>query len=250
MPKSSRKANFPSDELLEEILPNDHSRQSSAFQLAREILSQSNSFRTVLDLCCGLADSKESFSQLDVNLRWFGIDLLSSPEVDRRRLVEKICAYDGVHLPFPTACFDLVYSRQVLDHVLDPIHLIHEVSRIIKPTGFFVGSVSYLEQYHSYSTWNWTPYGLYKCLDANGFDLLTLRPGIDGLTLAIRAQGLRGSFCDRFFENESPLNVIIGGIGRIRKKRHCAINAFKLRFAGHICFVARSSRVDVERFHS
>lgn len=231
---------FSPDALPAKILPNDHSRQSNAWQLVSELQSSGVVFQSVLDLGCGIGSSNEFFKRLSASSCWIGIDLKTSPEVSRRQQpVDNICAYDGIALPFPASCFDLIYSRQVLEHVLDPVRLLQEVGRVVKPGGYFVGSVSQLEPYHSYSTWNWTPYGLYRCLSAGGLNLVYVRPGIDGLTLIIRAQGLRNRFMDRFFDDESPLNLLLALIGRILRKRHLAINAYKLRFAGHICFVAQ-----------
>lgn len=232
--------NFPPNELPAEIIPNDHSQQSSATKLVLELVSQGAHFSNVLDLGCSTGTSKRFFKEVFPDINWIGIDLISSPEVDsRNQSVDGTCAYDGLILPFPKDCFDIIYSRQVLEHVYDPINLMQELARVARPGGLFAGSVSQLELYHTYSTWNWTPYGLYRCLGEAGFQLLLLRPGIDALTLGIRAQSLRNRLMNRFLENESPINLIIGVAGRIMKKRPFAINAYKLRFAGHLCFVAQ-----------
>lgn len=46
--------------------------------------------------------------------------------------------YDGRHLPFPNATFDVVYSSNVLEHIADlaPVH--REIRRVLKQDGYCV----------------------------------------------------------------------------------------------------------------
>jgi hypothetical protein len=60
-----------------------------------------------------------------------------------------LCGYDGVHIPLKEAAVDLVYSRQVFEHVRHPESLIGELHRVLKPGGLFVGSTSQLEPFYS-----------------------------------------------------------------------------------------------------
>jgi SAM-dependent methyltransferase len=235
----------PAFELFRPILPSDHSRQVTAEHYARQVLSAGtgatarNGSTKVLDLGCGAGDSMKFFQEISPAVEWFGVDIQDSQEVrTRTRQDANIATYDGVHLPYEEGLFDLVYSCQVLEHVRHPDVLLPDVFRVLKPGGAFVGSVAYLEPYHSYSIFNFTPYGLMSvCRDA-GLDMLELRPSIDGLTVVARQMLNKPGFF-RIFFRYSPLNVVIGGLGRVLGLNHRHINFLKLQFTGRICFLAR-----------
>jgi SAM-dependent methyltransferase len=46
--------------------------------------------------------------------------------------------YDGVHLPLPDGCADVVYSSNTLEHVVDLDGLLAECRRVLKPGGISV----------------------------------------------------------------------------------------------------------------
>src|SRR5436305_6499490 len=141
---------------------------------------------SVLDLGCGTGDSVEQFRNVDPSVRWVGVDVERSPEVAaRRRTDASFVTFDGLNLPFEDASFDAVYCKQVLEHVRAPAPLLAEVARVLRPGGLFAGSTSQLEPFHSYSTWNYTPYGLSLLLRDAGLPAVEMRPGIDSLALIV-----------------------------------------------------------------
>lgn len=46
--------------------------------------------------------------------------------------------YDGVHIPFPAESFDIVFSSNVLEHVLELAPLQDEIKRVLRPGGYCV----------------------------------------------------------------------------------------------------------------
>lgn len=46
--------------------------------------------------------------------------------------------YDGRNIPFPADSFDVVFSSNVLEHVLDLPHLQAEIKRVLRPNGYCV----------------------------------------------------------------------------------------------------------------
>jgi ubiquinone/menaquinone biosynthesis C-methylase UbiE len=46
---------------------------------------------------------------------------------------------DAEQLPFPDSFFDVVYSWGVIHHSAHPDRIVHEIRRVLKPSGFFLG---------------------------------------------------------------------------------------------------------------
>jgi SAM-dependent methyltransferase len=198
----------------------------------------------VLDLGCGVGSSVDVFRERDPDVEWVGLDVPGSPEARfRTRRDARFETFDGASMPFPDGSFDLVYCKQVLEHVRDPAPLLKEVHRVLIPGGWFAGSTSQLEPYHSLSVWNYTPIGLVALMEQADLRTVELRPGIDGLTLiAWRLAG--GSRCfHRWWLRESPLNRLLTVCARVLGTDSRALNATKLLFCGQFAFLARRNGV-------
>jgi SAM-dependent methyltransferase len=232
--------------LLYEFLPGDSSRQTDGLREARRVLSQftpANAPVTLLDLGCGTGTSFAELSDEKREMRWVGLDIMDSQEViSRARANLAFCAYDGVHIPLADQSVDIVYSRQVFEHVRHPQLVIEEAHRVLKQNGVFVGSTSHLEPFHSRSYWNYTPYGFCLLLRDAGFNSIVVRPGIDSLTLIGRRllSYLRlSAVFDPFFTLESPANLFLEAVLRLSGQPAERRNALKLLFSGQFCFSAR-----------
>jgi SAM-dependent methyltransferase len=55
---------------------------------------------------------------------------------------------DAHRLPLQNAAFDIVLSMQVLEHLHSPWLAAQEIARVIKPGGWFVGSLAFLKPFH------------------------------------------------------------------------------------------------------
>ena len=189
---------------------------------------------TVLDFGCGGGNAIDFLSAALPGCRYHGVDIKSSPEVQQRvRSDGNFRTYDGRNLPYEDASFDLVYSQQVFEHVRYPDVVMQEIFRVLRPGGYFVGSMSNLEPYHSFSIFNYTPYGVFCLLEGNGFELLTMRPGPEGLSLIVRQMTMRHI---GWFQLAYPAIAILA---KLRGWDAVRRNYLKLRFSGHICFVAQ-----------
>ncbi len=194
-------------ELLGDRIPADHSMSVLADHYAGRYLAVPGRPEAprVLDLGCGAGGSIDLFRSLEPRVRWTGVDIEYSPEVaERTRDDADFVTFDGEHLPFAADSFDLVFCKQVLEHVDRPRPLLAEVARVLRPGGWLAGSTSHLEAFHSRSVWNYTPYGLMLLLEEAGLDLIEVRPVIDAFTLiGWRALGTPRYF-HRWWARESP----------------------------------------------
>jgi len=221
--------------LLGPRIPGDHSRQVLADHYAALLRPT-----RVLDLGCGPGDSVDLFRALNPRVHWVGVDVEESPEVTgRTRTDAEFVTFDGEQLPFEDASFDLVYCKQVLEHVERPHELLREVARVLRPGGSFAGSTSQLEAFHSRSIFNWTPYGFTVTAENAGLEVVELRPVIDGLTLvAWRWFGLP-RFFQRWWAHESPGYRVIELAARAARLDARSRNQIKLVLCGQFAFRAR-----------
>ena len=230
-------------ELLGERVPDDHTRQVVAEWYVEEWyrrLRRRSGPARVLDLGCGAGDSVDVFRRFDPGVRWVGLDLPASPEVaSRSRSDAEFATFDGERIPFPGGEFELVFCKQVLEHVRRPAPLLREVARVLEPGGHLAGSTSQLEPYHSLSVGNFTPYGVALLVKDAGLEAVEFRPNIDGLALIVqRGMGMHPFFY-RWWARESPLNRLIGLFGRGARLERRSVNAIKLLLCGQFCFLAR-----------
>lgn len=222
-----------------DYLPEDHARPQSLPDYTAERCALSPALKKVLDLGCGEGSSMDLFQRLDPDTDWHGVDIEDSPEVKQRiRQSDRIASFNGVDLPYPDQYFDLIFCRQVLEHARHPDRLMTDAFRVLKPGGIFLGSVSYLEPYHSYSIFNFTPYGIVRVFEDAGFKLVEIRPEIDASLMILRQLFNRSRLLSpvwrhNFFYGITDLiGYLLGLEPRLR-------NFLKIQFSGHLIFLAR-----------
>ena len=221
-------------------IPDDYSTQANLDKMITKIIKDnfgSKKVLRVLDLGCGQGYSINFFNKVSNNIEWFGIDLENSPEVSGKRSSNNFYYFDGLTIPFEDDYFDIIYCKQVFEHVRHPEQLLLDILRVLKKEGVFVGTTSHLEPYHSLSIWNYTPFGFNQILIDSGFSVLEIRPGIDSIILIIRRALGCPKFLNIFWRIESPLNLLIS-IGRIFGVSHYKLNSIKLLFCGQFLFIA------------
>lgn len=224
--------------LLGDAVPDDHSRQQLADGWISQVVDPAATAPRVLDLGCGPGGSRELFRARHPGVRWTGLDVHDSPSPPPSGDPD-IQLYDGGRIPFEDGSFDVVFCKQVLEHVADPRLVLGEVARVLAPGGAFAGSTSQLEPFHARSTFGYTAYGLALLLREAGFALEEIRPGIDGLTLITRSLARGAGVFGRWFGRDSPLNRGLELAGRAAGASPADVNAAKLKFCGQIAFLAR-----------
>ncbi|MEF2231722.1 MAG: class I SAM-dependent methyltransferase [Pseudodesulfovibrio sp.] len=224
---------FPSAwEVLGKCIPEDHCRQVGNQYYLDSILKPGDVF---LDHGCGAGKLKSRLEATHPGVSYHGVDIASSPEVAQREehLKDLSCFHetDGTTLPFPENSFDMVNSNNVFEHVRHPEAVIREIHRILKPGGGLVASFAYLYPFHSFSLFNFTPYGWFTLLTDNGFNVRELRPGIDGIASILRGYHGGGERFGKWFQ-ASPFHGVIERQARKKGLTVKEINMRKVMNAG------------------
>jgi SAM-dependent methyltransferase/uncharacterized protein YbaR (Trm112 family) len=130
----------------------------------------------VLEIGCGGGQMREYLRSK--GHRYVGTDISKS------RVHDFLKAYGGpdilcnAHfLPFTDESFDLVYSAAVTEHLACPYLVAQEVHRALKPGGFYLGNVSFMEPWHDDSFFHMSPLGAFENLTQAQFEVLNIWPG-------------------------------------------------------------------------
>jgi len=125
----------------------------------------------------------------DRSIRYTGTDISDSRVNDDLRAHGGPDLIADAHfLPFDDAQFDFVYSAAVFEHLACPHLAAQEAARVLKPTGLFCGSVSFMEPWHDNSFFHMTPLGVHELLIQAGLAPEYIWPGYSGF-LALYGMG-------------------------------------------------------------
>ena len=133
----------------------------------------------VLEIGCGGAQMRAFFASRGHH--YVGSDFSNDPlrwsETDLQFAGGPDVFCDAHFLPFADHQFDMVYSAAVTEHVACPYLVVQEAFRCLKPGGFYLGNVAFLEPWHGDSYFHMTPLGVYEILIQGGFNPLHIWPG-------------------------------------------------------------------------
>ena len=110
--------------------------QTSGSQLEEMVRGHASLESSVLDLGCGRGGVVELIWR-DVRLA-AGLDPDSPSLAGHRAPGMPILRGVGEHLPFASGSFDLVVCVWVLEHLKEPLTVLREVGRVLRPGGHFV----------------------------------------------------------------------------------------------------------------
>ena len=148
----------------------------------------------VLELGCGGCQNRPWARQL--GLEYVGTDIAVGGVAQwLQRMGKPDILCDAHFLPFRDEQFHLVYGAALLEHLACPPLAAKEALRVLRPGGYFLGSVSFLEPWHDDSLFHMTPAGVAELLTLAGFSIEYIWPGRGWHAFyAIPSMAFRGPF--------------------------------------------------------
>jgi SAM-dependent methyltransferase len=130
----------------------------------------------ILEVGCGGGQMR---SHLESHgFRYVGID------ISKTRVDEELRAHGGPDLlcdahflPFRSESFDLVYTSALTEHLACPLLAAQEIRRVLRPGGYYLGNVSFLEPWHDDSFFHLSPLGVFELLTQANFEIVHIWPG-------------------------------------------------------------------------
>ena len=214
----------------------------------KKVLSIAKNYKAerFLDIGCGDGSFtvilKEAFNAKEV----YGVELVKEA-VDKAQKRGVICIcldIDKENLPYEDEYFDAIFAGNIIEHLLNPDHLLAEVYRTLKRGGIFLIITDNLASWHSrlLLLLGYQPYTLsirfrssekaigqflhpvrssrYPDPDAGGdighVSLFTLRALLEALRFCgLEIKAIKGSPCIPLFHIPYPLSVIVSLLEKV-----------------------------------
>jgi SAM-dependent methyltransferase len=152
----------------------DHTKPYHLDMAHSDIIDSLPSGSKILEIGCSVAHVRKYL--LNKGHQYIGTDV--SQGTDQRLSSsgpDVLC--DAHFLSFRDRSFDVVYSAAVTEHLACPYLVAQEVARVLKPGGYYLGNVSFLEPWHADSFFHMSPLGVFETLSQAGFEILNIWPG-------------------------------------------------------------------------
>jgi SAM-dependent methyltransferase len=110
--------------------------------------------------------------------RWVTLEVDARDLPDRDHPAQHLIVGDGCRLPCPDARFDTALSVQVLEHVFEPIRMVQEIGRTLRPGGkaiFLIPQTSTTHMAPHYHA-NYSRYWIAAVMERGGLELVLHRP--------------------------------------------------------------------------
>jgi glycosyltransferase involved in cell wall biosynthesis/SAM-dependent methyltransferase len=124
----------------------------------------------LLDVGCGQMPYRDHILGRNPAItRYIGLDFASGKYAERRR---PDLTWDGRAIPLPDASVDSAMATEVLEHCPDPLPVLREIRRVLRPGGVLFFTTPFLWPIHDapHDHYRYTPYALQRLLEEAGFE--------------------------------------------------------------------------------
>ena len=160
---------YPADAFVRDISPSERWTRwrKSNFDYFDKELKRVPKSGILFDIGAGPSDFRELLSGFDV---YVGIDFYPYELVS-------VVADLTKGLPFKDGVCDIIFMSNVLEHIANPLLLLRECFRILRPGGLIIGTVPFLLNVHQipYDFNRYTNFMLEKMFKDNGFSDIEVR---------------------------------------------------------------------------
>jgi SAM-dependent methyltransferase len=141
----------------------------------------------VLDVGCGLRPYEEFFA----HCTYVGLDVEESGRTADEKNAD--IYFNGLDIPGEDNRYDGTICNEVLEHCVDPVKLLSEMHRVLKPGGKLMVTVPFIWGIHEapYDFRRYSHYGLVRELESVGFVVVEqerLTPGFDAIELLVASE--------------------------------------------------------------
>ena len=129
---------------------------------------------TLLDIGCGKMPYKEHIMKTSKLSSYVGLDIDTALQYDA--VVKPDFFWDGKQMPFEENHFDCAMATEVLEHCPDPLVVMKETFRVLKPGGFMFGTIPFLWPLHEvpHDEYRYTPFALRRLFQEAGYERIEI----------------------------------------------------------------------------
>ncbi|MDP9034638.1 MAG: class I SAM-dependent methyltransferase [Myxococcota bacterium] len=131
----------------------------------------------LLDVGCGAKPFEPFFAPFVTGYVGVEYQAVFSSTDASKRVTKPDLFYDGKTLPFEAHTFDTVLSTEVLEHTREPMDLVGEMARVLKPDGTLILTTPFALRLHEepYDYYRFTRYGLAAMVERFGLRVVEAR---------------------------------------------------------------------------
>lgn len=125
---------------------------------------------TLLDVGCGQMPYKNHILKMSPNIkRYIGLDFSHGKYAD---IKQPDITWDGKTIPLDSASVDCCLATEVLEHCHQPMTVLKEIRRVLKPDGVFFFTSPFIWPLHDtpHDHYRYTPFSLKLLLNEAGFE--------------------------------------------------------------------------------